>query len=123
MDEEDIKKITDAFEVTLKNLLNPQPKQEAPKEEKPAEQQKPVEQPKAEAPKPEEHKFYDHGTYKGIDDIINELNELYHPTTHDFLACDVCRPLFEKKVAEIGYDVKEDNGKIIISQKKPQMKK
>lgn len=44
--------------------------------------------------------------------VIDELNKVFHPTTHDFLSCPVCRPLFESKINAMGYD--------IVIKKKPQ---
>lgn len=54
-------------------------------------------------------------------DVIRTLDDIWHPTTHDSLACPTCKPLVENYFKEKNYDVKEDarTGAITITPKKP----
>jgi len=137
MDEKDIDTFAEAFKVALKNLTA-KSEQEAKKEATPQEQAK-QEAPKQEQTKQEaepqaqkqevarqEHTIvnpkdlidYKIPKPKSVKDVMDELNNIYHPTTHDFLACEVCRPLFEDEVKAMGYDVVDKNGVVTITPKK-----
>ena len=117
MDEKDIETFAEAFKVALKNLTA-KPEEAAKKEEAPQETQK-QEAPKQEQAKPEaepqaqkqeevkqEHVVtspkdildYKIPRPRTVKDVMDELNDIYHPTTHDFLACNICRPMFEDEV-------------------------
>jgi len=141
MDEKDIDAFAEAFKVALKNLTA-KPEETAKKEEAPQETQK-QEAPKQEQAKPEpepqaqekeevkqEHTIvnprdlidYKIPRPRTVKDVMDELNDIYHPTTHDFLACNICRPMFEDEVKTMGYDVQDKNGIITITPKKAQKK-
>jgi hypothetical protein len=137
MDEKDIDTFAEAFKVALKNLTA-KPEETTKKEEAPQETQK-QEAPKQEQAKPEpepqaqkqeevkqEHVVtspkdildYKIPRPRTVKDVMDELNDIYHPTTHDFLACNICRPMFEDEVKAMGYDVQDKNGIITITPKK-----
>ena len=141
MDEKDIDTFAEAFKVALKNLTA-KPEETAKKEEAPQDQAK-QEAPKQEQAKPEpepqaqkqeevkqEHVVtnpkdvinYKIPRPRTVKDVMDELNDIYHPTTHDFLACNICRPMFEDEVKNMGYDVQDKNGIITITPKKAQKK-
>ena len=104
MEAESIDKIAEAVKVAVKAALEPNEKENENKEE----------------PKIPEigAKEKTAGTAKGVASIMDQLNEIYHPTSHDFMACKTCRPLFETKIKDMGYDVVDEHGKITIIPKK-----
>ncbi len=50
--------------------------------------------------------------------LLNNLNNIYHKETHDFLSCTKCRPQFDEIVKKSGYTIKENNREIILVKKK-----
>ena len=141
MDEKDIDTFAEAFKVALKNLTaKPEEapkkeattqeaqKQEAPKQEQTKQEAEPQAQKQEEIKQehavasPKDVINYKIPRPKSVKDVMDELNNIYHPTTHDFLACEVCKPLFEDEVRNMGYDVVEKNGTITITPKKAQRK-
>ena len=127
MDEKDIDTFAEAFKVALKNLTA-KSEQEAKKETTTQEQAK--QEPEPQAQKQEEVKQehvvtspndilnYKIPKPRTVKDVMDELNNIYHPTTHDFLACNICKPMFEDEVKAMGYDVQDKNGVITITPKK-----
>ena len=141
MDEKDIDTFAEAFKVALKNLTaKPEEapkkeattqetqKQEAPKQEQTKQEAEPQAQKQEETK--QEHAVASHKDVinykiprpKSVKDVMDELNDIYHPTTHDFLACEVCKPLFEDEIKTMGYDVLDKNGIITITPRKAQRK-
>jgi len=141
MDEKDIDTFAEAFKVALKNLTaKPEEapkkeattqetqKQEAPKQEQTKQEAEPQAQKQEETK--QEHTVASHKDVinykiprpKSVKDVMDELNDIYHPTTHDFLACEVCKPLFEDEIKTMGYDVLDKNGIITITPRKAQRK-
>jgi len=141
MDEKDIDTFAEAFKVALKNLTakpeetakkeetpQEQAKQEAPKQEQAKQEAEPQAQEKEEVKQehvvtsPKDVINYKIPRPRTVKDVMDELNNIYHPTTHDFLACNICRPMFEDEVKAMGYDVVDKNGVITITPKKAQKK-
>lgn len=50
--------------------------------------------------------------------LLNNLNNIYHKETHDFLSCSKCRPQFDEIVEKSGYKIKENKNEIILIKKK-----
>ena len=103
MESENIDRIAEAVKIAVRAALTPEDKEEDKEEPK---------IPEIGA------KEKTAGYAKGVASIMDQLNEIYHPTSHDFMACKTCRPLFEDKIKGMGYDVVDNEGKITIIPKK-----
>jgi DNA replication initiation complex subunit (GINS family) len=116
MEDETVNKIAAAVSAAVKEALKPAPAEEAHKEEKPAE-------PK---PQPKRYEIIEKDGIKyvpvkrdNVRDVLETLNEIYHPDSHDFLSCPTCKPLFSEDIKKMGYEVKESkDGVLSIAKKK-----
>jgi hypothetical protein len=108
MEKADAEKIAEAVKAAVRAALEPPEEKHEPAKE-------------AEEPKPEKRKYetFEKDGYKylplkasSVKDVIDTLNDIYHPDSHDFLACPTCRSIFDDEIKGMGYSI-DDKGDVI----------
>ena len=113
MEKEDADKIAEAVKAAVRAALEPANEKHTEPEKEP------------EKPAPKKYEVFEKDGYKylplkasSVKDVIDTLNDVYHPDSHDFLSCPTCRPIFEDEVKHMGYTIDDRGDTITIKRTK-----